>query len=139
MNKQLRTACVVLATGFMIMQACKSKKQASAAPVESKPIAVSPVQVVPTDASRCDQGITFESHVKKIIDDNCAISCHSATKHASGIDLSNKENVKDFASKSNFMGSIKHEAYYSPMPKNHAKLADSSILVLECWIENGMK
>ncbi|HEY1045756.1 MAG TPA: hypothetical protein VGF79_04910 [Bacteroidia bacterium] len=139
MNKHLRTACVVLATGFMIMQACKSKKQASNPPAESKPIAVSPVQVVPAESSKCDQSITFESHVKKIIDDNCANSCHSAIKHASGIDLSNKDNVKDFASKSNFLGSIKHEAYYSPMPKNHAKMADSSILVLECWIENGMK
>lgn len=82
---------------------------------------------------------TYAEDVKQIIDKNCAGSCHSAEKKASGIDLSTYENVKAEANKERFMMSLKHEGAYTPMPKKSPKLSDSTLNVLSCWIENGCK
>ena len=112
-------------------EGCKAKK-------ESKPtpgIAAAPVEVV----SRCSDSVTYTGQVKAIIDNNCALSCHSARSHYAGIDLSNYELLKAEAQKPRFMGSLNHTGVYSPMPKKSPKLSDSTLLVLSCWIENGLK
>jgi hypothetical protein len=83
--------------------------------------------------------VSYATDVKPILDNNCASSCHSAAKHAAGIDFSSYEKVKSIAGESRFLGSIRHLAGFSAMPKKAAQLSDSSIKVVNCWIQNGMK
>ena len=81
---------------------------------------------------------SYTANIKSIIDASCASSCHSARNRADGIDLSNYEEVKAEAAKKRFMGSMKHESGYDPMPKKANKLDDASLQLIACWIENGM-
>lgn len=83
--------------------------------------------------------VSYATDVKPILDNSCASTCHSAAKHAAGIDLSSYEKVKSIAGESRFLGSIRHLAGFSAMPKKAAQLSDSSIKVVNCWIQNGMK
>lgn len=122
-------ATITIASVITLNQACKAKKTAQATKPET-----------PKVASACDSmNVTYAGQVKTIIDQNCGNSCHSAAHKANGIDLSNYESVKYEAGKPRFMGSMKHEENYAPMPKKHPKLADSTLKVLSCWIETGMK
>lgn len=108
-----------------VVNACKSKKRTEKS-AEVKPKSACASMVV-----------TYTSHVKGIIDQRCAGGCHSAKNHAGGIDLSTYETVKEEAVKARFMGAINHDMPFSPMPKKGAKLTDSTIMILNCWIEQG--
>lgn len=81
---------------------------------------------------------TYHTNVKPIIDNNCANSCHSAASHAAGIDLSTYSSLKAVASQPKFIGSVRHLAGFSAMPKKAPKMADSTVQVLSCWVKNGM-
>ncbi len=83
--------------------------------------------------------VSYATDVKPILDNSCANTCHSAAKHAAGIDLSSYEKVKSIAGETRFLGSIRHLAGFSAMPKKAGQLSDSSIKVVNCWIQNGMK
>ena len=90
--------------------------------------------------SECaDPDIGFAAGIKPIIDASCASTCHSAKKHAHSIDLSTYELVKAAAAENSFLGSIRHQGIYAPMPKNHEKLDDATIQKIACWIQNGSK
>ncbi|MFL5753131.1 MAG: hypothetical protein ACJ76F_06975 [Bacteroidia bacterium] len=94
----------------------------------------------PAPKTTCaEPNLTYTSDIKPILDVNCATTCHSAKKRAHGIDLSNYESVKASASDASFLGSIRHEGGYTPMPKNHDKLDEPTIQKIACWIQNGSK
>jgi uncharacterized membrane protein len=86
----------------------------------------------------CNASNSYTSNIKGLVDMHCAKSCHSASKHMYGIDLSSYELLKEEAIKPRFMAAIKHQMLATPMPLKAAKLSDSTIQVIECWIENGM-
>ena len=78
---------------------------------------------------------TYTKDVQSILATNCALSgCHSATSKASGIDLSTYAAAKAEAVKPRFLGAIKHEGGFSPMPQGRSKLAAATIQKLECWV-----
>lgn len=131
MKTQLTFAKVLLVSAIAIT-ACKPKKLTETPGVaETKPAVAS---------AECSNTMyTYAAEVKPIIDNNCAKSCHSANNHAGGINLSDHENVKTEAQKTRFMKSLKHEGTYTPMPKKSPKLSDSTLSILNCWIENGCK
>lgn len=81
--------------------------------------------------------VTYNSHIKQIIDDNCANTCHSEKNHSHGIDLSSYEKVKIASVKPSFLGSINHTSGFDAMPPNKAKLDDAIINKITCWIQNG--
>ena len=127
MKNYLLTAVTILAV-VTLNEACKAKKSVAQTPNKPK---------APTE---CDSmNVTYAGQVKAIIDPNCGTTCHSAANKANSIDLSNYESVKYEAGKPRFMGSLRHELLYAPMPKKHPKLSDSTLKVLSCWIETGMK
>jgi uncharacterized membrane protein len=109
-----------------IVVSCKSKKETAKTESEKK--------------TSCGNAETsYAKDVKPILDANCASSCHSAKKKSDGIDLSSYETVKDIAGRKSFLGAIRHESGYTPMPKNRGKLDEASIQKISCWVENGMK
>lgn len=132
MNKDLKFAFVMAVSVFAV-QACAPKKAAESTPGIAETAA-------PVVSAVCNNtNYTYTSDVKSIIDNNCAKSCHSASNHAGGINLSSYELVKEEALKTRFMMSLKHEGTYAPMPKKSPKLSDSTLNILSCWIENGCK
>lgn len=124
-----------------LSEACKSKKAPSVA--DSAKEEQVPETTPAPDISAvkpkypCSTSINYTNDVKPLIDKHCALSCHSASRSMSGIDLSTYEKVKAEAAKPRFLGAIKHEGYYAAMPKKNPKLSDSTINVIECWIANG--
>lgn len=123
MKRHLNISIIsIFVIGLSVFAACKSKP---------KPV---------TNKTPCgDPNVTYAADIKPILDLNCATTCHSAKKHAHGIDLSTYDMVKTAAAEASFMGSIKHEGNYDPMPKNHDKLDEATIQKINCWVENGMK
>jgi hypothetical protein len=122
--KYLSIACIFL--GFAA--SCGSKKT------------VSQVEVPPPVSTKlnCSTSNSYANNVKGLIDMHCAKSCHSASRHADGIDLSTYELLKEEAIKPRFMAAIKHQMLATPMPLKASKLNDSTIQIIECWIVNGM-
>jgi hypothetical protein len=92
------------------------------------------------DVYQCSsKTITYTSHIKTLMQSNCAISgCHDSKTRAKAIDLSTYALIKKEAVTQNFMGSINQELSYSSMPLRKNKLNQDSINVIYCWIKNGM-
>jgi len=80
--------------------------------------------------------ITYTNKIKAIIDENCA-GCHRENNPAHGISLHSYETVKAASANVNFLGSILHEKGFDKMPAGHAKLEDTTINTIQCWIQNG--
>lgn len=117
--KSIYTSLFILSSLVISFQACKPKQTVS--------------------ISKTDCAATYTKDVAPIINKYCAGSCHSASKKAYGIDLSTYELVKEEAQKKRFMGSISHDGLYPKMPKKGEKLSDSTIVVINCWIQGGYK
>lgn len=95
-----------------------------------------------TPNGTCDltTAVKFSTVVSPIISSKCGTSgCHSASSKAAGINLGNYDAIKAYAtsSKAVFLGSIKRESSYSPMPKGDTKLPDCDISKIESWINAG--
>ncbi|MEO6833713.1 MAG: hypothetical protein ABI378_13880 [Chitinophagaceae bacterium] len=88
---------------------------------------------------QCDTtGILFSKYIQPIIQSNCAIpNCHVSPNPPSGGDLSQYNGVKVIALDGRLLGSITHNAGYSPMPQSAAKLSDCTIGKFKIWVAAG--
>ncbi|MFM8591889.1 MAG: c-type cytochrome domain-containing protein [Sphingomonadales bacterium] len=87
--------------------------------------------------SSCDANVfTYSGAVKPMLDTKC-VGCHSATSPGGTINLSTYALVRTVALNGKLYGSIAHQAGYSPMPKNSAKLSDCEITQVQRWIAAG--
>jgi hypothetical protein len=82
---------------------------------------------------------TYTADVKPIFDVNCAtIACHSSIVQASGINLEDYNNSKQFTQNGKVLCVTKHTC--TPvMPQGAPKLSDSLIQVVECWAAKGFQ
>lgn len=81
--------------------------------------------------------VSFANEVQPILNNSCAFAgCHSTASAASGIRLSTHAEVVA-TNENSLIGSIKHDAGFSPMPKNTAKLSRDNIELIKCWVLNG--
>jgi uncharacterized membrane protein len=88
-------------------------------------------------ASACDANVfTFSGAIKPMLDTKC-VGCHSATSPGGNINLSTYALVRTVALNGKLYGSIAHQAGFSPMPKNGAKLSDCEITQVQRWIAAG--
>ena len=88
-------------------------------------------------ASACDANVfTFSTTIKPMLDTKC-VGCHSATSPGGNINLSTYAAVRTVALNGKLYGSIAHQAGFSPMPKNGAKLSDCEITQVQRWIAAG--
>lgn len=117
---KIRIAFILIMGLFMILPGCKK---------ESEPITYDCTGLTPT----------YDLNVKSLMDTHCATAgCHSASNKADGKDLSTYASTKSAASNTSFLGSIEHRSGFDNMPQNAAKLADTDIKTIACWIQNGM-
>ena len=84
----------------------------------------------------CDTtSVTYSNQVRSIIDLNC-IDCHGQAGSANP-KLDTYDEVLIQVQNGSFLGSIKHEQGYSPMPKNSSQLDQCQISKVEIWINEG--
>ncbi len=86
----------------------------------------------PLDTYECInyQELSFDDQIFPILKLNCMNgSCHGQ--------FDDYDYVKRFVDNKKLLGSIQHKKGYSPMPKNEARLADSLIVKISCWIQKG--
>lgn len=125
MNKLIFVSMIA---GVCMIFSCKTKAPATS---EKAPVA----------KNECgDLKANYAADIKIILDTKCggATGCHSAQKHAHGVDLSSYESSKSAASHKSFLGSIRHEAGFHPMPDKKPKLDDETIAKIVCWVSSGM-
>jgi hypothetical protein len=96
----------------------------------------------PTSTGTCDTAaVKFSTFVSTIIAPKCATAgCHNASTAAAGANLSSYTAIKAYITnnKDFFLGSIKHTAGFSQMPKGGSKMASCDIAKIEAWIKAGM-
>jgi len=86
----------------------------------------------------CDTvNITFSGTVQPVIEANCK-GCHSGANPSGGVFLETYNDIKTNAQNGKLMGTINHEAGYSPMPQNGEQLSHCNQRAIEKWIEDGM-
>lgn len=84
----------------------------------------------------CPNEISYASDIATILSTSCnTAGCHNAASGASGYIFENHSQVSDNAAI--ILNVIRHEAGFSPMPKNGAKLSDDQINKVACWIQQG--
>ncbi len=90
-----------------------------------------------TQITLCDTvSFTYLNDVEPIIKANCSFSgCHGNGSQSGGVNLKNYASVVEETQEAQFLGSIKHESGFSPMPQGRTKLTDSQIETIECWIK----
>lgn len=85
----------------------------------------------------CDTSfITYSESIWPVINDNCT-NCHSGSAPSGNIRLSNYDEIVDAANDGSLLGTIRHDAGWSPMPKGGAKLPDCDITKIEMWVADG--
>ncbi len=85
----------------------------------------------------CDTvNVSYADAVWPVISSSCT-SCHSGIGAGGGVQLSNHTEIADAAINGRLLGVIRHDAGFSPMPKDAAQLSDCNIKKLEAWAADG--
>lgn len=85
----------------------------------------------------CDTlDVSFATHIETIINTHC-FGCHNDNNSLGGLSLEGYDKVTAVAGDGRLLGVVRHEAGYSPMPKNADQLPACKIRQIEIWIENG--
>jgi hypothetical protein len=89
----------------------------------------------------CDSiNVTFDTHIKAIVDSSCNASYCHATGGSGGFSLKTFAEVKAAAQYPSFMGAINQtDTSYTamPLPPGTPKLSADLIEQLECWAKAG--
>lgn len=82
--------------------------------------------------------VGFAADIQPLIEQNC-ITCHSdaAAPSFGGVSLQTHTKVKVYVDNGKFLGSVRHDGGFSPMPQNQAKLSQCNISKIEKWIDEG--
>jgi uncharacterized membrane protein len=85
----------------------------------------------------CDStSFTYSGAIRAVISNKCQ-GCHSGTAASGGIDLSTYAGIKAKVTDGRLWGAVNHQAGFSAMPKNGAKLSDCEIAQIRKWIGSG--
>ena len=82
------------------------------------------------------ENVTYSNQVLSIISDAC-YQCHSAAQNFGNITLEGHTELKKYVDNGQLLGAIRHDAGFSPMPKNGAQLLECDIEKIEAWINEG--
>lgn len=118
---------LIVPIGILLFASCYSDKEDELYP---KPA-----------GNSCDTAnLSFATDIQPIINSNCATAgCHDATTKSFGHDLSSYNGVVTSVNSGRFLGAIRHEANFLPMPKNGLKLPECEMNKIQAWVSQGMK
>jgi hypothetical protein len=75
--------------------------------------------------------------VEPVISTSCAKSgCHGNGSSQGGVSLETYEQVSDEAKNGKLLCAIKHESGCTNMPQGSDQLPDSTIQMIDCWVDN---
>ena len=86
------------------------------------------------DCGLIDQ--SYATDIVPIMERHC-YECHDARNQQGGINLEGHANLIVYIDNNRLLGSIKHEAGYSPMPLNTPKMDVCRIEAIGTWINEG--
>ena len=85
----------------------------------------------------CDStASTYGGTVLRILETNC-YACHSSGAAMGGIVLEGYDNARAYANNGKLVGTINHDAGFSPMPKNAGPLTSCDVAAIKSWIAEG--
>ena len=85
----------------------------------------------------CDtMDMSYTDNIVPILSANCYV-CHNQATNTANITLEGYANLMEYVNSGQLLGAIKHEAGYSPMPKNAPQLVQCNIEKIEAWIASG--
>lgn len=85
----------------------------------------------------CDtSNVSFSNTIQPLVSTNCQ-SCHNNRSQQGGVNLEGYTNVKIYVDNGEFLGTIRHDPGFDPMPRGSSKLPNCDISKIETWINNG--
>jgi hypothetical protein len=79
--------------------------------------------------------VSYQTDIRPILVNNC-YECH-AQSGSSAIKLDSYDNLIPYIENGSFLGAIKHENGFLPMPDGGAQLPAQQIEIIKKWIEAG--
>jgi hypothetical protein len=97
-----------------------------------------PKGAVPGGAGCDTTNVSYDSTVKNIFLQNCALTgCHASGSATGGYTLDNYTGVKSIILSGRIIGAITHQSGYVPMPKDRMMLTECQIGLIVSWIHQG--
>lgn len=85
----------------------------------------------------CDTiDMSYAQDIVPILDGQCYV-CHGNGANQGGIEIGDYQALKVWIDNGRFRGAVRHDAGFSPMPKNAAKLPDCQVAKIEAWLNSG--
>ena len=80
--------------------------------------------------------VTYSLVVLPILEQQC-YGCHTGSSLSGNVNLEGYNNLKTLVNSGKFLGAIKHEVGYTPMPDGAPQLPQCDIAMIEAWIAEG--
>lgn len=80
--------------------------------------------------------MSYSNDIVPILTSAC-YGCHDSQNNFGNVTVDSYQGLSDYVANGQLLGAIKHEAGFSPMPKNASKLLDCEIEKIEQWIIDG--
>ena len=85
----------------------------------------------------CDvSNISYSADIVPILESRC-YKCHAEGLNLGNITLEGYNKLKLLVDSGRFLGAVRRDPGFSPMPQNEAMLPDCQIMQIESWINNG--
>lgn len=120
----MKKILIVGVLGIIAFMACKHEPDVTI--IGNKPIVETP----------CDSAgnILYATQIKPIFDVNCT-GCHSAASPSGGVSTSDSASIVLWHKAGRMIGSIRHLAGFSAMPKGGNSLTECQIRTIEIWLK----
>lgn len=93
-------------------------------------------ELYPEEGECVTTGVTYTGFVEALIEQRC-LTCHAQSINLGGVNLEGYAALKVYVDNGEFLGSVRHDPGFSPMPENQQKMPECDILKLEAWIADG--
>ena len=80
--------------------------------------------------------VTYSGTVLPILQNNC-FHCHDAQNKLGNVTLEGYDNLKVYVENGHFLGAIRRENGFSPMPQDAPQLDDCLIDQIAVWVADG--
>lgn len=80
--------------------------------------------------------ISYENDILPILVDDC-FSCHSTAANFGNITLEGYDELIKYVNDGSFLGAVRHDGGFSPMPKGKPKILECEIEKISAWIDDG--
>ncbi len=88
--------------------------------------------------TECDTSdYSYSTFILPLLEENDCIACHSLMDAKGNVILEGYDNLMESLNDGSFLGAIRHDPGYEPMPEGLPKLPECDILKVELWVNAG--